>query len=130
MGVAVGTTVGVDVAVALGVGEAVAVAVAVGEAVGVGLMRGVGVGVEVGVWVAVGVAVGVGVGDAEMLAHCENSEVSSSWVSLHLPALPALTIDWTSACESARRKTSTSSICPFQKYLSVGQATAIDPILF
>jgi hypothetical protein len=48
----------------------------------------------------------------------------------HLPALPALTIDWISACESARRKTSTSSICPFQKYRSVGQATAIDPILF
>src|SRR6266581_1672013 len=49
---------------------------------------------------------------------------------LHLPALRALTIAWISACESARRKTSTSSIWPFQKYLSVGHATASDPILF
>src|SRR5438067_8962087 len=48
----------------------------------------------------------------------------------HLPALRALTIAWISDWESARRKTSTSSICPFQKYLSVGQATAMDPILF
>src|SRR6266516_5459913 len=48
----------------------------------------------------------------------------------HLPALRALTIAWISDWESARRKTSTSSIWPFQKYLSVGHATAIDPILF
>src|SRR6266568_163738 len=31
---------------------------------------------------------------------------------LHLPALPALTIAWISACESARLKYSTSSISP------------------
>src|SRR5437763_15399038 len=50
--------------------------------------------------------------------------------ALHLPALRALTIAWISDWERARRKTSTSSICPFQKYLLVGHATAIDPILF
>src|SRR5215471_9945669 len=48
----------------------------------------------------------------------------------HLPELPALAIAAISGCDSARRKTSTSSICPFQKYLSVGQATAMAPILF
>src|SRR5262249_56527621 len=36
---------------------------------------------------------------------------------LHLPELPALAIAAISGCDSARRKTSTSSICPFQKYL-------------
>jgi hypothetical protein len=71
--------------------------------------RGVGVGRDLGV----GLTLGLGVGEAPgMFAHCENSEVSSSVVSLHLPALPALTIDWISACERARLNTSTSSMSP------------------
>jgi hypothetical protein len=53
----------------------------------------VAVGVEEGVEVGVNVGVAVGVGEPpEMFAHCENSEVSSSVVGLHLPALPALKI--------------------------------------
>ena|SRR5215471_21182333 len=61
-----------------------------------------------------GVGRGLGVGVArtkcEFTAiHCENSEVSSSVVSLHVPELPALKIDWISDCESARLNTSISS---------------------
>jgi len=88
---------------------------------------GVGVGDDVDVGLGLAVGVGVGVGAPGTPAHSENSEVS---IGLHLPALPALTIAWISDCESRRRKISTSSIWPIQKYLLVGHATAIDPILF
>ncbi len=90
--VAVGVGVGVDVAVGVGLGGGVGVNVAVAVAVGVGVAVAVGVevGVNVGVGVEVGVAlgdavgVGVGVGAPEMLAHRENSEVSTilPWSSL------------------------------------------------
>ena len=82
---------------------------------GTGVRWGGEVGLDLGVGrdLGVGLTLGLGVGEApEIFAHCENSEVSSSVVSLHLPALPALKIDWISDADRARLKISTSSVRP------------------